>query len=466
MTSFRASALPKREGRNSNNTYVKHPLHSTFVISIALRGSGAFLALVLNLLFARLLGAAQFGHYMTALSAALLLGGLAVRGTDQLATREASASERVLKRGFLRWAARRVLYGSVAASAAYIVWHVALRGGFVSEGSLSILFLGPVIIALYASSATVAGALNGVGATQRSQVMLLGVKNFAVLAALGVAWLIAGKLTSSGAALVLQTIGYFITLLLGLQWLRSHAGRVPGAPIEAVSSLDCRNWAVSSRHLMLVAIAAMLINRFDVVLVSSIAGDTVSGIYAAGARLAQVTLIAGVSINAVLSPRIANAWARSDNQALRKLVVHGFCFTTPVAVAMVLAAALLAPTVISFLGSEYVESRSVFIFVAVANGLWTITAPAYVLLSMTGAESNAAMISWLVVFVNATATLLFVPLLGAKGAGMAMCIGYSAVLPVLAWAIVRRLRVLKMMDNLPRRARLPSTASERYVEDQ
>lgn len=418
-----------------------------FVLSIGIRGLGAVLALALNVLLARLLGVTEYGRYMTWLSMGLVLGGLAVRGVGQVLTREMAGganTDRSLRRVLTRWAVGRVIRSAVLLAVVYLAWVLILQSKLSFETlQWSAALAGIGVVGLFAFCSIEAGAINGFSASLRSQALLLVVQNGGTLALLGLMyWLLTGP-HRVVQALWLQTGGYAIALLLGAYWLRGLARHK--SENEAASRIAptgsralTRGWNISSRHFLLVTVAAVLVNRVDVVLVSALSGAEVAGVYAAGARLAQVALMVALAVNVVLSPRIAHAHKRGDRAEVQRLFRSGLIFTVPIAAIEVLGAVGLAPWIVGVLGISYTASAAPFAWVTVAYALWTVAAPGYALLAMTGLEKMVAALSWVVLIVNIGAMVILVPLYGAAGGGAAMAAGYGLVLPVLLGALARR----------------------------
>ncbi|NDU92544.1 MAG: oligosaccharide flippase family protein, partial [Ferrovum sp.] len=401
------------------------------------------LALAVNVLLGRMLGAAEYGHYMTLLSGALILGGLAARGSDQLLTRElaAGAADNAEWRHVLkRWAVKRTAIGVALAGLVYLIWL------FISETSRSVGYLSPtalagvLLITLSVICALAAGALNGFAASMRSQSLVV-VKNVVILVSLGIFWWFLGRIHAAWMALWLQVGGYAIAFVVGWYWFHTVAASPLGSNsvVAVAGNLSTKRWSSTAHHFLLVGIAALLVNRLDVVLVSGLAGNETAGIYVAGARLAQLALMVALAVNVVLSPRISSAWAQKDHAAVQRLLRSGLMFTVPVAVIEVAVVALFGRDIVALFGPAYAQSAMPLFWVTLAYALWTVAAPGYALLAMTGSEKVVAGLSWLVVITNVGAILVLVPLDGATGAGLAMTIGYGLSFPALVIAIQKQL---------------------------
>lgn len=420
----------------------------SFAASIALRSCGAALSLGINVLFARLLGVEEYGRYMSVLSGAVVLSGIAVRGTDRLLTREISsrgASTTAQRRDFRGWLTRRIAIGIAVSMVIFVIW-VRLRSSpgdlatwwYVGAGLLVILFLSVCNV--------LAGALNGYALSTRSQSLVWVIRNVAVMMLIPIlasAPALAGQ-RGGAAALFFQAAGFLVAALCAIYWLRKRWGgsELGHTPEGFVQNRPDRKkaWASSARSFMLVAVSAILVNRIDVVLVSALAGDKTAGIYAAGSRLAQIGLMVALSINVVLNPRISTSWANDDYERVRRLLRAGFLLTIPIAIVEIIVAWAIARDAVVVFGAAYARSAWVFVWVTAAYALWSVAGPAYAFLAMSGAERIVAVLSWVILGANVAAILLLVPRFGAPGGAIAMTAGYGLTLPAVLVTMRRRLR--------------------------
>lgn len=429
-------------------------LHGAFVASVGVRGGGAILAVASNILLARLLGVVQYGKYMVAFSAAMVLGGVAVGGANQLLTRELAAGAATGAVPFTalgRWGARRVAVGVVIAALIFAVWTRLQSGLWGGLLGFAVIGAGTFALGLSAICALEAGVINGFGASTRSQAVVLVVQKGVLLASLGVWWVFMPTIMGVSLALWLQAGAFGVAAVIAWLWIHRIIRNASWTQIEsAVASGDRyveKKWARASRQFLFISVASLLVARLDVILVSSLAGDRVGGVYAAGARIAQIAMIAAVGINIVLSPRISAAWTRRELGTLKRLLSTALALTAPVAILEVGTAIWCAPMLGVILGNAYAASGAVFIWIVVAYALWTVAAPGYALLAMTGKEGTVAYLSWLVLIVNMSMITVLVPREGAAGGGIAMIIGYAVVVPFVVFSVLKELRAARSVSG-------------------
>lgn len=413
-------------------------LYGSFLLSIVTRGLSAAIALTANVVLARLLGVSEYGRYMAVYSAALILAGLAVRGSDQLLTRELSSGaggEPRYRAALWRWTVRRVAPAVLVTAIAFLAW--SFWGGVVRVGGADTLvaFGGLLLVGIYPVVALLSGALNGHHASQRSQLLAGFTNNLVILVLLGILWAVHVRHFNAAWAVWLQVAGYIACCMLGWFWLRRAVLQRPattiitGAPVKTAYATAA--WSSAARSFFAMAIAALVANRLDVVLVSTLGGNEDAGVYIAGARLAQVALLVALAVNVVLSPRISAAWSRDDRTRVWRVMRSGLFFTVVVAVSEVLIAVFLSRDIVKVFGDAYSHSAPVFVLVVIAYALWTLAAPGYALLAMTGSEKIVARVSWLIATTNVIAILILVPIYGAVGGGVAMIAGFAISVPII-----------------------------------
>lgn len=422
-------------------------VHRNFVASIFIRGIGAALALVVNIILARLLGVMEYGRYATLWSVTLVLGVLSIRGADLLLTREFSAGAAVDPswRSMLRhWTGKRIAVGILIASTIYLLWLYATSSRLINSSFWATALVGMMIIVILNLCYLIAGVINGYGASLRSQSLLLLVKNAGVLSILAILYVLSGGIRSGMFALGLQLGGLIITLSLGWYWLRKckEEIRVPVTGTNRSENVrgSQKLWSRAARDLFLVVLATSLVNRLDVVLVSAVGSEEAVGIYAAGARLAEAAIMVALAVAVVLRPRISLAWAHKDMAKVRRLLRGGFAFTVPVAVCEIVIVVLFGQDITAVFGTSYTASTAVFIWVTVSFALWAVAAPAYALLTMTGSEKTVAAVCWLEVLINIVGIFVLVPRIGATGAGITMAVSSITTLPIVLFATLKKIK--------------------------
>lgn len=412
-------------------------IRGRFVASLVIRGGGAGATLFVNILLARILGAAMYGSYMAGLSAAMVLGLVAVRGVNQLLTRELAAGLADNAKGrstLARWSLRRVSIGVALSCCAYLSWVATGLSPVGGAARWNFAIAAMILLSLLAACTVMAGALNGFGASLRSQALLPILQKAGVLVSLPLWWFVLRDAITAASALWLQVAGYGLALVVSIYWLRAM-GRKHGPENVRPGNESASDWPAASRRFLLVVIASVLVAKLDVVIVATLAGNQTAGIYSVGARVAQLALMVPLALNTILSPRISKAWSRGEREKLHRMIRTGLSMTLPIAIGEVVIAIFVRHEIGHIFGIEYFAAAKPFVWVTAGYALWTIAAPGYALLSMIGREGTVAALSWVILGGNVTAMFVLVPRYGATGAAISMAIGYALALPFLLLAL-------------------------------
>lgn len=374
---------------------------------------------------------------MTMLAMTLVLGGLAIRGVDQVLTRELAGRAGTTLHGrqaLANWSVRRVGLGVSFGVSVFVLWVIFIyshpKDASSFLGVLELALPGAVLVVIIAGRGALSGALNGYSASVRSQTIGQIVQNGAVLLLLVVILAFGTRPLSVDDALWLQVTGYFCAVGIGIYWiaqLDKERARVHRRRLDQVNlpALQAKKWSKASRYFLLTSIAGLLMSRLDVVLISAVTGSHAVGIYVAGARLGQVGMLAALAVNIVLGPRIANAYQTGNRHDLEKLLAYGWGLSIPFACLEIIVGWAFGSYLVRLFGSAYSASAQTFAWVITGYALWTLAAPAYARLSMTGREHLVAGISWVVLVTNIVLLIILTPIYKATGAAAAMAVGYG-----------------------------------------
>lgn len=174
-------------------------------------------------------------------------------------------------------------------------------------------------------------------------------------------------------------------------------------------------------------IITLLNYRSSLLILGYFTTPVVVGIYTVGMQLAEKLWLPSQAVSTVLLPRLSNKLGEgSDEKEVAKLTLDSARLTLLVTVLIGIAFAIVAPIVVNLLfGEAYNEAVYVVLLLLPGILAWT---PSRILandLAARGfAELNLKNACW-VFAINASLTLLFVPLWGLLGASLATTIAYT-----------------------------------------
>jgi O-antigen/teichoic acid export membrane protein len=394
--------------------------------SLGLTIATAGIAFVNGVLLARLLGAASYGIYASAIAVVLLLTVPLTLGFDRLLIRNVAATATTdgwaLARGLITRAAQIALPISVAAIVVIGVG-AALFSGALAEGAVPVLWLAllmiPLLVLTTLRRAITLGVQRIVSAQLPDALIRPGVFLLFLLAAL----VTVGSLSASGA-MALNLVSVVIAVIAGLVLLWHEA---PRELRSSTPTFESRLWVREAIPFALAALAATLMSQIDVVLVGALAGATPAGLYAVAARGAALAIFGAAAVSTTLSPTASQLWTRREIGRLQYVVTRAArgAFLFALAVAVILW--LFGPQFLLLFGAEFQAANPTLSLLTLAQVIDCGFGIGGLLLTMTGFQAlNFAAVGSAIV-VRIAIDIMLIPILGAAGAGVAAVVAVIIV---------------------------------------
>ena len=402
------------------------------------------LALVLQVLLARLLGPVEFGIYgfvIAGLGLCLILVKLGldttlIRFVAQFAADEDSGR----MRGLVRVARTTGLALGVIVGSVVVAWVVQAGDARLPEVRLAMV-VGAVVLPLAAFSELTAAALRGLRRVPTALAgdglarPLVAGAVIVVLAAVRPGWL------TSASALVAYLLGTVVSL-----WVTSILlGRIlPPGPAVATAT-DVRRYLRTAVSLMLASGFLVAMYSLDTVMLGLLADTTAAGFYSVASRVAIVVLFVMNAAQMVSAPMLAASLVSGAPGQLRGVVraLNGLSLVAAVPAVLILLVA--AEPVMEIFGPEFRGAAPALRLLALSQLLNVLTGPTGMVLSMTGQESILVRLLFGGLLINVVLNLAWIPEYGILGAAG------SALIAQCAWnlAAVVVVRARLSLDITP-----------------
>lgn len=383
---------------------------------------GALLAFGAQIVLARCLGEVGYGAFVFAISWLTILQVVAVLGLDRTTLRFGA-----VYRGQGDWAALRGLLrtATFAIGAASLMLGLALGGaGYALAGEanrslgLTLLIAGAVLPLMGFSllRVSVLQAFRRVVVAQLPEQILRP-----LLLAVGVAGLFAlyGGQISSASAMAINFGAMAIAVAVGAYFVRRT---LPTESRHAAPAYASRLWFTTALPLMAIAALHVANKKMDVLFVGSILGEGEAGIYGAASRLTDLLAFGIAAVNAMVSPAIAEAFAKGDgaamNRTLRVAAWGTLGFTLPAAGALFVA----GPFALSLFGPGFGAAFPALAIILAGQVVNAATGPVAAVMTMTGRQKAAAAITFAAFLGNLALNAVLVPQFGILGAAAATAI--------------------------------------------
>ncbi len=428
------------------------------VLGLGLRGAGMAMALVSQIALARFMPAHDFGLYVVIVAWTTILASVASCGLPFVAVRflplYRDRQDTATLRGFAVFALAGCLGGALVASVGFLLW-----SGFdpmLSDNRASV-FAGLWLIAALCLSSLMTTWMQAAMQPLRAEALSNLLRPALVVILVGIGAMVQGGRVDATTALFLSSLAALLSLVPATV---NVARDVPGPLHGAWNFAPWRSWLSSGVALMLPMLSMMTIERIDTIILGAYAGPEAAGIYGMAARLAQMTGLALVSVNALMGPMAAELHGRGDHAGLRRLLANAAAMNLLLVTAMVVVLLLLGPWVLGLFGAVFTDGAGVMRILMVGQVAQAVLGSAGGLLGVTGHNRPVLIVLPLAVVVHAVLCLWLIPGLGAEGAAIAgatTLTALSLVMTLIAWRVLGiDTSILGAARRLLDRARAPA----------
>jgi O-antigen/teichoic acid export membrane protein len=433
-------------GRRGRLAGMPGELRRGVAAGVMIFGAGVVCRTLLEIVFARAMGPADFGahSYLFAwLSILAVAGGLGipyafVRFIPEYEVFENRAGQRRLAR-FARVAALTV---GLAVGALGAVVILALRPSGVDSAAIGLAMASVPLLALLTVQSELARGFRRVVLAYLPMLVLRPVLTIA----LGLVVVVATGHLTAAQGLILGLFAILTCLVLQRGRVRKllapssldasdPATGAPGAGARA----ERRGWLDVAIPLLVINVLAAVAMRADVIVVGALRGSEAAGVYAVAARVALLATFALEALNTIVAPTISRLYYSGDHRALAQLVRKAARVTFLCAVAVVVVLELAGTRSLAVFGSGYTGGMTALQVLLLGQLVNASTGPVTYLMIATGEQKLAAL-------AQAVATALFfvlaIPLTAYGG-----LIGTAAAVSV-ARAAVNIWMVIAAQDRL------------------
>lgn len=415
----------------------------SFAGMVAARGASIAVGTLLAVLLARWMGAEGYGAYLFTITLANFLALPVLAGLPTLVIREIAAargrSDGAALRGILRWSIGFVLVTSAAiGTVGALVLLLTDWGGALRPVYLLAL---PLIVAL-AAMQLAAAVLQGFEQPFRGSLpdTLLRPAALLVLAALAA---LGGALTPEMAVLL-----HILAAGLAAIWAIVLGRRIRRLPAHVLPACrpryHTRAWLAGLLPLSLIAGAALLNTRLDVLMLAWFTDTAEIGRYGIAMKIAALVAVGPGIVNTIVQPRIARIWGQGGAEDLRRTITLASRMSALAALVAALAIlGLGGQAVIALVGEDFRAAIPAMLVLAGGRLAIALAGPVGNALNMTGHAGRTAGLMLAFSGLNAALNLVLVPIWGMLGAAAAT----SVALVLLHVAMVVQARRVLGLDT-------------------
>jgi O-antigen/teichoic acid export membrane protein len=246
--------------------------------------------------------------------------------------------------------------------------------------------------------------------------------------------LVAGAV--AGGSLTLLTgawaAPWALSAVLAWLWLRRLSRGLPAAGSPRPAGAVWREFWAFTGPRAVNSIAALALQRLDVLLVTVLSGPAAAAVYTAATRFLVAGQLVNQSISTAAQPRLAEVLAVDDRASASTVYRSATAWIVLLTWPLYLLCAVFAEAVLSIFGEGYAAGRPVILVLAAAMLLATACGMVDMLLNMAGRTTWTLANSLVALVVMIVVDLLLIPPLGILGAaiGWAAAIVANNLLPL------------------------------------
>ncbi|MCQ6560437.1 flippase [Paenibacillus mendelii] len=436
---------------------VKKMLRRGGSISFLINSSGMALALLMQVMLARMLGAAAYGTYAFVSTVVTFLVFPTKLGFDTSIVRLVASYRAMNEWGFIKGLLRRAnQIGLVLSMTAMIMGAVFLIFSSDSMTTERIVTYAAglatiPLLTLATLRQSVLQALKDVLFSQMPEKIARPIITMAILAC----WIgVFGIKADAGVAMISFAAAVAISWLIGAVVLRKRIG----SQIEAIESrYDTRSWTKLSVSLMLNAGMYLILGQLGVLMMGMMHSETESGLFSAAVRLATLAAFALTAVNMTAAPMLSELYATGKRKQLQHVCqtsgLSGFVF----AAMLMIAFAAFGKLLLGLFGAEFRASYWPMLIMTFGQVVNAYCGQNGMMATMTGRQNALTKALIVSTVLNIALNVALIPLMGMTGAAIATTAG------LVCWNVIMVVFVYRKMGILTV-AWLPKRAWNRLLE--
>ena len=416
---------------------IKDLTQKSFSVLI-IRSLGVLLLFGFTLFITNFFTAENVGRYDFVRSALMVLGGLALMGTNQsiiyysglLKARKSIESIRAVYSKMIKI----ICVLSFIVLALYIVFFSQERVNefFNNEESFSLLLKSILTLVFFALTMLNIDTIRALQKTVLSEIYR------SLFRYLPVFFLAAVLLKFNQQAYLVEAYLTGFVLLSFFSSIRVYKiFKTLQKPNKKSESFSMHEIFKTSAPMALSAIAYFIMQSIDIIILSIYEGFDQIAYYSVSVKLAMVTTLALMSVNIVIAPRIAEIYEKQNLQDMQQLIKHSTRIIFFISLFVLSILFLFSQEILSLFGPDYIKANQALLFLLSAQFFNAVSGPGAIYLNMTGRQKTLNKILILGLIINISLNFYFIPVEGINGAAKATLVSliiWNAITTLLVYS--------------------------------
>ena len=193
----------------------------------------------------------------------------------------------------------------------------------------------------------------------------------------------------------------------------------------------------TSAPMALSAIAYFIMQSIDIIILSIYEGFDQIAYYSVSVKLAMVTTLALMSVNIVIAPRIAEIYEKKNMHDMQLLIKHSTRIIFFISICVLSVLFLFSEQILNMFGEGYSQANKALVFLLAAQFFNAVSGPGAIYLNMTGRQKTLNKILILGLIINISLNFYFIPVEGINGAAKATLVSliiWNAITTLLVYS--------------------------------
>ena len=416
---------------------IKDLTQKSFSVLI-IRSLGVLLLFGFTLFITNFFTAENVGRYDFVRSALMVLGGLALMGTNQsiiyysglLKARKSIESIRAVYSKMIKI----ICVLSFIVLALYIVFfsQEKVNEFFNNEESFSLLLKSILTLVFFALTMLNIDTIRALQKTVLSEIYR------SLFRYLPVFFLAAVLLKFNQQAYLVEAYLTGFVLLSFFSSVRVYKiFKTLQKPNKKSESFSMHEIFKTSAPMALSAIAYFIMQSIDIIILSIYEGFDQIAYYSVSVKLAMVTTLALMSVNIVIAPRIAEIYEKQNLQDMQQLIKHSTRIIFFISLFVLSILFLFSQEILSLFGPDYIKANQALLFLLAAQFFNAVSGPGAIYLNMTGRQKTLNKILIFGLIINISLNFYFIPIEGINGAAKATLVSliiWNAITTLLVYS--------------------------------
>ena len=195
----------------------------------------------------------------------------------------------------------------------------------------------------------------------------------------------------------------------------------------------------TSYPMALSAIAYFIMQSIDVIILSMYKGFEEIAYYSVSVKLAMLTTLALMSVNIVIAPRIAEIYENQEMQTLQKLIKRSTRIIFLISVCVLGVLFLFSEEILSLFGKDYSTANNALLFLLSAQFFNAVSGPGAIYLNMTGRQRTLNKILIFGLAINISLNFYLIPIEEAYGGINGAAI--ATLVSLIAWNMIIAIQI-------------------------